>query len=389
MIRSDKTIRKSFKKDIRGGADFQKQVPYAYILPKGKKLYTSARPILGYSSTPFSKLFQVLGRILTDLLKAAYPETIGHRTINECFEDLHKYFKNLPDGLPILDFNDDLKGFFTSVDHPSIREAIKHALYKYLEKHPPQGDTEVFITVDLNAPTAVRTIRGRSFDKVSKRYAIRLWDIPRIVDLALDSNCFTCLGRVFLQVRGASIGAQASPAICATVTAYRESVWAHAYKVNLSEAGFFLRYVDNRLVFTLPGKAQEPAFVRFLSLLFYRSPIELESCGNQIILGCKYDTVNRTCLYVPPEHAYQYRSILTAGTPSRALSGFRARLHLLYRYTYPRSKAIGIAQILMNGYINKGFSKPSLQKIHKQVHFKFRAGISSHNHNAKHGITAN
>ena len=137
-----------------------------------------------------------------------------------------------------------------------------------------------------------------------------------------------------------------------------------------------MRYVDNRLVFILPCKLRDPAYIRFLSLLFYRSPIELENCGNKIILGGEYNIKDRTCLYVPPPNSYQYRSSLTAGTQNRALSGYRARLHLLYRYTFPKNKANSLAHCLMQGYIQKGFPKTELCKIPKQVALKVRAGKS-------------
>ena len=361
------------KRKYPWGADFTQPLPYAYILPKSKKLFTTARPILGYSATPLSKIFMVLGRVLTDILQIAYPSTFGHRTLPECFADLHVFFGSLGETRIPVDFNDDLKGFFTSVEHVEIRAAVRHAIHKYLEKQPTSRPLEhTYITVDLKAPTTARCIRGRSFSNSTHTFAVAIADIFLIVDQALDSNQFTCLGKVFAQTRGASIGAQASPAICATVTAFREQVWLDSYNVQLADLGFFLRYVDNRLMFLFPEFVHLPFVQQLVSLEFYKLPIELENCGNKIILGCEYDQVNKTCKYVPPEHAFQYRSVYSAGTKSRALCGFQARLHLLYRYTYPRSLAYELVKQLKLGYLRKGFTHQDLNVLVRKVAHKYR-----------------
>ena len=133
---------KHLKKRYPWAADFTNGLPYGYILPKSKKLFSTARPILGYSATPYAELFKALGKVLTDLIPLTYPSTFGNRSIVQCFEALKTFFQQLPTGTEVIDFNDDLKGFFTSVDHPSIREALDHLMRNTSKRiHPPIRQT--------------------------------------------------------------------------------------------------------------------------------------------------------------------------------------------------------------------------------------------------------
>ena len=124
-----------------------------------------------------------------------------------------------------------------------------------------------------------------------------------------------------------------------------------------------IRYVDNRLVLIPRNQQTLNGFRKFLDLDFYDPPVELEPCGDNKFLGYELDLLHGTCKYVVPKESFHYRSPRSAGTPSRILSGFQARLHLLYRGTFPSQEVKPLIEELVQGYLNQGFARPQLSSM--------------------------
>ena len=246
-------------------------VPYAYILPKGKKNYSNARPIIASSGCSFGTLFQALGKLLADILPLAYPGTFGHRTMAQILLDIKAFLQRDADIAANFDFcNEDLKGFFTSVPHEVILQAALHLVHTYSSKFPPMHGKDIVFTVTVQSSSKERCIRGRSFSKSTRNHIIFLADIPDLVLLALRSSAFQCMTQMYQQSRGAIIGGHASPSICSMAVAYREIVWMHAYKIHEHSEMLCIRYVDNRLTIISKTLRKTDAFARLCDLLFYQ-----------------------------------------------------------------------------------------------------------------------
>ena len=131
-----------------------------------------------------------------------------------------------------------------------------------------------------------------------------------------------------------------------------------------------VRYVDNRLAILDKIAMEGPAYERFLDALFYEYPVQLEDCGNNKFLGYLLDMEAGTMIFDIPTEPFFYRSIRSAGTQRRILSGLGARLFLLYRGTYPAHLAPAIAATMIQRYVDQGFTARLLHAIHHQVRCK-------------------
>ena len=350
--------------------DFNARIPTSYGLLKRKKLYRKARPIISYSGTVFSKLFSTLGKLLTDLLAKTYPDTMGLRSIDQVFEEIHRYLDKDPEVQEAVVHNDDLVGFYVSVPHSRILKAVHHLLSNYSTKHVPAhfDQSKVQFTVDIRKMSKFRTIRGKAIRSSTTQHHFHMKDIVPAVELSLAASFFECMGTLYQQRRGSSIGSQCSPAICAIVVAVEEDIWMKAFGIAKFSGGLFIRYVDNRLICIPSHLANQTAFRRLLRLDFYGLPIELEECGNYDILGFRLDVASKTCTFIPPCDPHQFRSPKSAGSEKKILSGFASRLHLIYHRTFPKSHIPHHVQSLIRTYSSKGFTASTLHAIKQHVH---------------------
>ncbi len=181
--------------------------------------------------------------------------------------------------------NDDLVGFFVSVPHDRIMEAITHFIVTYMtEQCAGQSLEDITFTVDISkqAKPGHRTIRGRTCKSNTTTHYFKLADLKEAVQFSLECSFFENMGEIYFQVRGSSIGSQCSPPICAIVVAFVEFQWLRSYKLKLVSDILFIRYVDNRLICLPTHIANQQHYHELLSLDFYGRPVELEECATQI-----------------------------------------------------------------------------------------------------------
>ena len=132
-----------------------------------------------------------------------------------------------------------------------------------------------------------------------------------------------------------------------------------------------IRYVDNRLSIVREEAITQRQFARFLNQLFYQYPVELEDCGDKKFLGYELDIEAGTLLYVVPKDGFSYRDVRSAGSAAKILSGLHARLYLLYRGTFPHTKAKQLVEQLLQGYQDQGFPRATLQRIAFKVSTRY------------------
>ena len=87
-------------------------LPSGYILPKKKKAYSSGRPIISFVDVPFRPMLNILARLLFQLIPVACPSHFATGDVYTLLEILRSAPK---DGDYVL-YNQDLAGFFTSID---------------------------------------------------------------------------------------------------------------------------------------------------------------------------------------------------------------------------------------------------------------------------------
>ena len=86
------------------------------------------------------------------------------------------------------------------------------------------------MSVDLTThQKEFRVFRGKSFCK-----QLFLQDVPELVRIAFEGSYSQCMGIVFQQSRGATIGNQLSPALCGLTVAAEEKMWFQSFQLFLS-----------------------------------------------------------------------------------------------------------------------------------------------------------
>ena len=192
-----------------------------------------------------------------------------------------------------------------------------------------------------------------------------------IVQLSFDLGIFQALGRLWTQICGTSIGNQISPVLSNIAVSVDERAWHFAYKTfidNSRKLWFRCRYVDNRLSLAAGALTFQQAVRKFQDTDFYRHPVCLEEVTDHKFLGFIINAQQRTLQFIMPQHTWQFRNPKSAGSVRLNLSGFRSRVSLIKRYTYPPSHVQQALRQLVQLYMQQGFSKNLLLK---EAKFRF------------------
>ena len=341
-----------------------KPLAYSYILPKRKKNFTTARPIISFANSNMGLLLKALSHTLIQITKTVFPDNFHALDVNQTFRMLHRFLKKK---LPNINMhNDDLAGFYTSVPHQRIKDALNFALQQYLIQQPASTKPITFSVKPTSKCKFTRFIRGRSFKRTGVSKLIYFDDIPSLVELTLKHSYFTSQQKSFTQRRGSCIGSPISPALCNLTVALDEFYWTNTYGTFKKQI-YCNRYVDNRLIL-LPHDMETTApFTELLDLNFYKHPVILEPENNNVYLGFQVNHENHTCKYIIPPDTYQYRSPFSAGSLNTTLSGMRSRLHLLKLRTFPKHHINESAHNFLQMYVQKGFQKRDLYRLAKLV----------------------
>ena len=120
------------------------QLPYAYLLPKPSKQFEKARPIISYMLSWNAKLGQVIGTIVYELCRSIFGDHQLDRTVQDIIEDIQHQFFQTPTDVELNLQQQDLSGFFNSVPHSRMIDAVTYAVNHYMVKNglPPGSTSE-------------------------------------------------------------------------------------------------------------------------------------------------------------------------------------------------------------------------------------------------------
>ena len=114
-------------------------LPLGYMLPKKKKAYLSGRPIISFSDVPFRPMLNILARLLFQLIPVACPSHFATGDVYTLLDILRSAPK---DGDYVL-YNQDLAGFFTSIDQDRFLGAW-YMLLDFLAPHMDVTPDQIF-----------------------------------------------------------------------------------------------------------------------------------------------------------------------------------------------------------------------------------------------------
>eukprot|EP00435_Cladocopium_sp_Y103_P066968 s826_g29.t1 len=342
-----------------------RQIPSGYILSKAKKAYHSGRPIISFVDAPFRPMLNILSRLLYQLIPVGCPH---HFAVGDVYE-LLAILKSIPENQSLRLFNQDLAGFFTSIE-PERFIGSWYMLLDFLRPKMNVNNDEVFSVYPGKTNQPGDLIKGRTFRRLNVTRKIVIGDVPSLLTTALDMQTFALGNRCIKQRRGSPMGSPLSPAMCLMVVSISEEIWFHNFKEILSNHHLFvrhIRYVDNRLLLGDPRLVDLPPYETLLDDGFDGRPILLETEPDQEFLGFMIATEPFELIYCGPTDTSQVLSPFSASPPKVLLSGFRSRCHIVAKGAHPIHRVHAGVQQLIDLYTLAGFEATDLQQISSQI----------------------
>ena len=355
----------SLKNKYPWAFDFARKLPYGYTLLKEKKQWLTGRSIVAYRSTPLALALKACAILVDAIVPIAFPQGLDVKHNVKLWTSLRSFMHRIDQDAPLDTFrvfNDDLVGFFLTVSRPQsrIQQACALMIERYQAKHKPADS--ISMSIDLTThQKEFRVFRGKSFCK-----QLILQDVPELVRIAFEGSFFQCMGIVFQQSRGGTIGNQLSPALCGLTVAAEEQMWFESFQLFLSSHRhlvFLSRYVDNRFTILPDCVADSPAFTKFVDLDFYQPPVQLEEVGDLHFLGLNVSVPGRKISYIQPDKKWQIRDPKGASTLSTLYSGYKSRLIAIVRHTWPVSDVKPAVRQLTDFYVRHGYDLQQLRAI--------------------------
>eukprot|EP00435_Cladocopium_sp_Y103_P017295 s4270_g4.t1 len=251
-------------------------------------------------------VLNILARLLYQLIPAGCPH---HFAVGDVYE-LLTILKSIPENQSLRLFNQDLAGFFTSIE-PDRFIGAWYMLLDFLRPKMNVNNEEVFSVYPGKTNKPGDLIKGRTFRRLNVTRKIVIGDVPSLLATALDMQTFALGGRCIKQRRGSPVGSPLSPAMCLMVVSISEEIWFHNFKEILSNHHLFvrrIRYVDNRLLLGDPRLVDMPPYETLLDEGFYGRPILLETEPDQEFLGFMIATEPFELIYCGPTDTSQVLS---------------------------------------------------------------------------------
>jgi len=133
--------------------------------------------------------------------------------------------KSAPVAADLLLVNQDLAGFFTSIDQDRFIGAW-FMLLDFLRPHMDVSDNEAFSVYPGKTNNPGDIIKGRTFRRLNATRKIIIKDVPDLLRSALNMQTFALGHQCLQQSRGSPMGSPLSPALCLMVVSISEQIWS-------------------------------------------------------------------------------------------------------------------------------------------------------------------
>ena len=267
-------IKTQFGKQYPWALGTGKDLPNAYVLPKRKKQFLGGRPIVSFFTAPFRPMLNCIAKMIYHLLPKAFPHNLAKGDVFDLIKSLKD--TNFDDMQTPKIYNQDLAGFFTSIDTDRFIDSWRLTL-KFLSSTMSTDPDEIISVKATPTNTTGDVVKGRTCRTLNLTRKIFIRDLERIILMSLKMTQFSIGTSVYAQIRGSPMGSPLSPALCMMVVALSEEIWYQTYSSTLATMNLssrLLRYVDNRLCLADPSWDYEICFANFLHPEFYGKPIK-------------------------------------------------------------------------------------------------------------------
>ena len=122
-------VRKHYKKLL----DYNKPMPYGYIMMKRKKQWSKGRTIIAYSNTCVGRLLRVAALALQQMLKATWPHHFGNIATPQLWQEVHELLQANEEQLEreLRFLNHDLVGFFNIIPQADIIQSVRYLIAEF------------------------------------------------------------------------------------------------------------------------------------------------------------------------------------------------------------------------------------------------------------------
>ena len=159
---------RQYHKSYPWAAGKGRQLPSGYILAKKKKNYESGRPIISFVDAPFRPMLNILAR----------PD---HFAAGDVYH-LLSVLQQAPEHGHLQLYNQDLAGFFTSIDQQRFIGAW-YMLLDFLRPHMDVSENGVFSVYPGRFNNPGDLIKGRTFRRLNVTRKILIKDIPCLITI--------------------------------------------------------------------------------------------------------------------------------------------------------------------------------------------------------------
>lgn len=238
------TINQRFTKSYPWAFGSGRDLSNAYVLPKRKKQFRSSRPIVSFFTSPFRPMQNCIAKLIYQLLPQAFPHNLARGDVYDLIQLLKNHNRDQQPALQI--YNQDLAGFFRSIDTERFIDSWRLTLHYHNDSHPD----ELFSVKPSIGNTSGDVVKGRTCRTHNVTRKIYIRDVEPIILMSLQMTTFSIGSAVFEQIRGSPMGSNLSPPLCLMVVALAEEIWYRSFRGTLATLDLssrLLRYVDNRL----------------------------------------------------------------------------------------------------------------------------------------------
>ena len=263
--------------------------------------------------------------------------TFNVQSVQQAIRAMWRSMMNYSATEPVVMVQQDLIGFFNSVPHSRILQALDFTLTLLQDRWGQQWQKQPVQVSLRNRDPHLRVFRGQRRFAARQTKILHLEDLPTLVEFLLRSSFFQCGHFTFRQIQGASMGSALAPVLCTLAASTTEYIWLRSFRVFVHNIGLStaMRYADNRAFLFHSGILRNPWSRLLLNLEFYGAPILLEDVLEETFLGTTCSVVQGAITVVQPADTTLIRTLQSVGRREHVLAGFSARTLTIIRLTDP------------------------------------------------------
>ena len=176
------------------GCEWFASLPVARILPKPSKAFMKARPIIACDHCWHSRLTTFLAKGVFQIMLVVFPpgSTFNMLSVQQVMRTMWHSIMSFHAAEPTNMIQQDLIGFFNSVPHDRILQALTYTLFLLQEQWGKPWQEQSLQLSFRNKNSNFRVFRGRRRFAARNTRTMHLEDLPDLTAFMLQPSYFQC-----------------------------------------------------------------------------------------------------------------------------------------------------------------------------------------------------